>query len=199
MDVYSYGMIGYEIITRTSVLSGSQVSGDALIYMIKTESQKPDESCIDKVDNALVENSVESIIFNTLKKIVYKCWQTDAEDRPKISAVKQRLDELNQNQKICKDETDIEAKHLMTHRNLNTTELPAKEILRTTTPIEEQVTKERTGKRSAYCISLIISAVLTGFFSFAIRLQHSQQADNTKTMTYPVIFLAINENYFEQI
>ena len=192
MDVYSYGMIGYEIITRTSVFSGSQVSGDALIYMIKTEGQKPDESSIDKVDNALVENSVESIIFHTLKKIVYECWQTDADDRPKICDVKQRLDELHQNQKICKDETDIEAKRLMTHRNLNTTELPAKELLRTT-PIEEQVTKESTGKRSAYCISLIISAMLVGFFSFAIRLQHSQQADITKTMTYSVIFLAINE------
>ena len=193
MDVYSYGMIGYEIITRTRVFSGSQVSEDALIYKIKTEGQKPDESSMDKVDNAQVENSVESIIFNTLKKIVYECWQTDADDRPKIYDVKQRLDELNQNQKICKDETDIEAKHLMTHRNLNTTELPAKEILRTTTSIEEQVTKERTGKRSAYCISLIISAVMVGFFSFAIRLQQSQQGAITKNMTYPVIFLAINE------
>ena len=39
MDVYSYGMVGYEIIARKSVFSGNQVSNNALIYMIKTDQK----------------------------------------------------------------------------------------------------------------------------------------------------------------
>jgi len=41
MDVYSYGMIGYEIIARKRVYSGSEISMDALMFLIRDTGQKP--------------------------------------------------------------------------------------------------------------------------------------------------------------
>ena len=120
MDVYSYGMIGYEIITRKVVYSGNQVPHDALIDLIKTKGQKPDPSCIDEVANNLEKNSSDSTVLDELNKIVNQCWQTKAEDRPKISDVEKRLNELATKQQIYSKKTNSKIEQLISRRKLNT-------------------------------------------------------------------------------
>jgi len=95
MDVYSYGMIGYEIITRRRVFGESQVPLDVLMYLIKIEGQKPDESLMDEISNSLENRCSDHKIYLVVKKIVQQCWQNEAKDRPKISDVKENLEELN--------------------------------------------------------------------------------------------------------
>ena len=119
MDVYSYGMIGYEIITRKVVYSGNQVPHDTLIDLIKTKGQKPDLSCIDEVANNLEKNSSDSAILHELNEIVSQCWQTKAADRPKISDVKQRLKKLATKEQIYSKKTNSKVEQLISSRKLN--------------------------------------------------------------------------------
>ena len=117
MDVYSYAMIGYEIITRKKVFSGSEAPLGLLIDMIES-GQKPDQRHIDEIAHTLVMNSSDSVIFYKLKDIVYQCWQTKAEDRPKISVVKKRLDKLAKNKQIYDKMTNFQVESLIDSRKL---------------------------------------------------------------------------------
>ena len=113
MDVYSYGMVGYEILTRKAIFSGSNVNYDLLMHMIKTEGQKPNTTLIDEIARYMEKGSFEATIFQELKEIVFHCWETKPEDRPKISQVKERVDQLVQTQKIHDEATDQEAMSLV--------------------------------------------------------------------------------------
>ena len=73
MDVYSYGMIGYEILTRKRVYCDSTASYKLLIELIISVGQRPNESNLKEVDNSLSPKSVDSRIFKTLNAIVKKC------------------------------------------------------------------------------------------------------------------------------
>jgi len=117
MDVYSYGMTGYEILTRKEVYSGSQVNIEVLMYKIKFEGQKPDTNFFDTIASNLEKNSSDLAIFNELKKIVYHCWQTEANDRPKISQVKQELNQLTQILKLKRQKTEQEVFSLTSKLN----------------------------------------------------------------------------------
>ena len=120
MDVYSYGMVGYEIITRKQVFSGCLVKQDLLIDLISTRGQKPDQSYIDEEANTLKRNSRDFVIFHELENIVYQCWETKAEDRPKISVVKKRLNDLVHNEQIFGMKTNLQVESLIARRKLNT-------------------------------------------------------------------------------
>jgi len=109
MDVYSYGMIGYEILTRKRVFDGSQVPLDVLMYLIKNEGRKPDESCLNKVSKTLKKTKNEHKIFSKLKTIVQQCWKTDAQKRPKISNVKKDLENFSTMENVCKIDQAVKA------------------------------------------------------------------------------------------
>jgi len=58
----------------------------------------------------LEKNSSDEEIFNKLKQIVQQCWETNSENRPKISAVKSCLATLRTQSKEIYDRTrDVEA------------------------------------------------------------------------------------------
>ena len=116
MDVYSFGMIGYEVITRERVYSGSQVADATLIELIVDRGQKPNIQSIDNVGDILVADSIDKAIFDKIKKVVYRCWQTNAENRPKISEVKRDLDLLAQREHIYDKVNDNEATALIIER-----------------------------------------------------------------------------------
>jgi len=118
MDVYSYGMIGYEIITRKVIFSGCSESLSVLLELIAEKGQKPSTNCIDIIKSTLQEHSSESVIFRTLKEIVYDCWQIKAKERPKISDVQQRFDKLVQNVNMDDKDTDSRAAELIKRRKL---------------------------------------------------------------------------------
>jgi len=105
MDVYSFGMVGYEILTRKEVFSGCNVPHGALLDLIKENGEKPNVEYIE-VAKTLSRDSDESIIFETLKEIVYQCWKFEAKDRPSMSNVKESIDELKQTKPIYDKETE---------------------------------------------------------------------------------------------
>ena len=88
MDVYSFGMIGYEIITRQVVFKDAAVTLDVLVTLIMSNGLKPNEKLIKEVKESLPENSIDSKIFDHLRAIVQACWKTLPEERPKVSTVK---------------------------------------------------------------------------------------------------------------
>ena len=112
MDVYSYGMIGYEILTRKHVYFGANASTDVIIHFIMMQGLKPDACLTVEVENSLAENSNESAIFRELLLLVKQCWQTNPKDRLKIFAVKQRLIALAQDKQIYDKSSDAEVKTL---------------------------------------------------------------------------------------
>ena len=118
MDVYGFGMIGYEILTRTVVYSGVAISSDLLLRLIKETGQKPDVECLSKVGKSLEQNRYDKETFNKLEDEVKKCWQTDAKDRPLISDVKKRLEKLALAKQIYDKTTDDTVKTVVGQRNL---------------------------------------------------------------------------------
>ena len=116
MDVYSFGMIGYEILTRKAVYSGASVSSAAVLSLIKLEGQKPDVTIMNQVETSLKEISNDSQIFGVLVEIVKQSWETDPEDRPKIADVKKKLTNLAQSKKIYDKATNEDAEAVVERR-----------------------------------------------------------------------------------
>ena len=115
MDVYSYGMIGYEILTRKRVFAGAAIRSDKLLHLIMTQGLKPSTV---EVKKFLMQNCKDSEICLELEEIVKQCWQTMPEERPKISELKQRSNELVQNKIIYDKASDEEIETLIEKRNL---------------------------------------------------------------------------------
>ena len=125
MDVYSYAMVGYEILTRQVIYSGGGVPGDLLLSLIMQTGLKPNEKSLDDVANDIKENSGDLAVLHKLRMLVEQCWQFDPKDRPKIFDVKKNLDQLSRTENIYGDETDnavklfIEKIQLQSERHLN--------------------------------------------------------------------------------
>ena len=166
MDVYSYGMIGYEIITRKPVYSGSAVSVATLLTLIAEKGQKPSKDYISKEAKTLTKNSSDWGIFHELKKVIYQCWQTAADDRPRISEVKQQIDKLAQDEKVYKKAINAKAKSLIIRRKLKT-QLPEK-------------------KKSSKA-KLIAFSILAMILAFGIGMYRSQKSCSCS-------FLALNHS-----
>ena len=120
MDVYSYGLIGYEILTRHRVYANRNVPFSLLITMVKDLGQKPDISILNEVARTLIStgSTTENQIFSTLEEIVKQCWQTEPSGRPTICEVKDSLDRLALSENIFGETTDREAKDLVALRKL---------------------------------------------------------------------------------
>ena len=185
MDVYSYGMIGYEILTRRTVYSGSQVPHEALIYMIKFLGQKPNESYIDEVASELIESSSDSMIFYKLKSVVSRCWQTKAEDRPKISNVKRDLDKLALNEQIYDKATDAKITFLIEKRKLNSRVFFEERSSEKYTFLLKVFQKSVVSK---FALCFCYLTIFTMFVAIASKIMvDRQKADDS------VVFLAMNE------
>ena len=108
MDVYSFGMVGYEILTRKTVFTGCQVSYSTLISQIIDRGVKPDESYLNDVENDLEDNSRDMMIFRKLREIVKSCWIFYPENRPEIFDIFNQLKLLTETPNF--DNLEIEEK-----------------------------------------------------------------------------------------
>ena len=169
MDVYNYGMIGYEIITIHVVYSGNSVAYDTLVYLIKTVGQKPDESYLET--DALMEANSDLEIYAELVNTVRQCWQFASKDRPKISDVKTKLNGLALSNEIHDKKTDENAKSLIVKRKLNLEQNDSK-ISATTQKWENVV---------GVCFVLSLFLTMGGFLAIKPR-----------TIIDPVGFLSVN-------
>jgi len=119
MDVYSYGMVGYEVITRREVFHGANVHFDTLLHLIKTTGQKPDTRIFDNVESTLERNSQDLKIFLELSEIVQSCWQYKPSVRPTMSVVKKKLNDPLWRDRMYNNKVDQKAKALIALRKLN--------------------------------------------------------------------------------
>ena len=81
-DIYSYALIGYEIITRHRVFSDAGISYNAIIYQIQQNGQKPNMNIVNDIEKSLDQNSDDKTIFIQLKTIIEKSWNYEANKRP---------------------------------------------------------------------------------------------------------------------
>ena len=87
MDVYSYAMIGYEIITRQQVfVATGGVSCDLIRKLIMENGQKPNQDCIKQVQEKLADE-IDLAIFNNLYQTIKQCWHLVPSDRISIQAI----------------------------------------------------------------------------------------------------------------
>ena len=115
MDVYSYAMVGYEILTRQVIYSEGNASQNVVPrFGIK--------NCLDDVANDIKNNNGDLAIFNKLKEVYKQCLKTDPQHRPNMCDVKKDLYQLARTEKIYDDETDQAVKLLIEKRKLNPTE-----------------------------------------------------------------------------
>ena len=121
MDVYSFGMIGYEIINRQRIFQGpSRFSIQMITFLIKNEGQKPDEKTFDETEKCL-NYETDLQVFQCLKNIVIDCWKTNAKDRPTMKQVKNELEKFN-------DEEEFETEHLKkTRQSFSAKRIPLSE------------------------------------------------------------------------
>ena len=158
MDVYSFGMIGYEILTTKAVYSGAGVSTGVVLNLILFEGQKPDETIVNEVENSLfVKTSNDSEIFRELNKIVKQSWETDPEDRPKIADIKKRLEDLAQSKMIYDKATDKAAKAV-----------PESKKLQPTLKYFEERPKNTTATKQWFMLSIL--TILIFFVAFILNL-----------------------------
>ena len=122
MDVYSYGMIGYEILTRSAVYKGCNIPLRALMELIKSKGQNLDLKILDDIyDSSLEKGSEDSKIFSELRNIAQRCWQYEPEDRPNMHALKQDLKEMDTSYSIYDAATNEMAKELVSVKTSKST------------------------------------------------------------------------------
>ncbi|XP_076810332.1 uncharacterized protein LOC143453066 [Clavelina lepadiformis] len=93
MDVYSYGMVLYAILTRRPAFSSDNPISGAIIEVIKSLGQKPYQPYLDNAESSL-KNKLEDLqIFLFLKDIMVRCWDFEVKSRPDIQRVYDEIDE----------------------------------------------------------------------------------------------------------
>ena len=87
MDVYSYAMIGYEIITRQQVFSANTIPLTLIIELIKNTGLKPDKTLMIE-SSAVLNDKNDILISKILIETVQECWKTNPQERPSIRNTK---------------------------------------------------------------------------------------------------------------
>ena len=94
MDVYSFAMICYEVITRQAVFQDVRANVNLLMNLIASRGQKPNIKLIDDLEGKMKEQNkadADLKIFQHLNNIMKKCWCYEANDRLSMIEVYQSL------------------------------------------------------------------------------------------------------------
>nr|CAB3259490.1 CBL-interacting protein kinase 33-like [Phallusia mammillata] len=90
MDVYSFGMIIFEMITRKSIFHGVAVNMDVLIALILSQKQRPNVQEVEKIKNT-VSKQADLQTLELMEKLMNLCWSQKPEDRPPMDNVRDEL------------------------------------------------------------------------------------------------------------
>ncbi|CAK8673658.1 unnamed protein product [Clavelina lepadiformis] len=89
MDVYSYSMVLYEILTRERVYGKANASMDIVVTLIISQGIRPEEKLTNVVRDGLTCADLE--IFNSLEKVMKESWVKDPNERPQITCIRDQL------------------------------------------------------------------------------------------------------------
>ncbi|CAK8692379.1 unnamed protein product [Clavelina lepadiformis] len=106
-DVYSFGLIGYEVITREHVFSSSnppQPNPNIIIELIKCNGLKPDPKFVERMAESIAQGEDQEI-FKLLKSVMEDCWVR----RPDINEIFECLAEKYKQMDTSKISADVEA------------------------------------------------------------------------------------------
>ncbi|CAK8682243.1 unnamed protein product [Clavelina lepadiformis] len=96
MDVYSYGMVLYAILTRHLAFSSDEPfspNPGLITHIIIHCGQKPKQKYLDDVESTLKDKPEDLEIFKFLKDIMVRCWDFEVKNRPDIQQVYDEIDE----------------------------------------------------------------------------------------------------------
>ena len=92
MDVYSFAMVCYEVITRQAVFQDVRANVNLLINLIGSRGQKPTTKFIDNLEEEVKNQNITNLeIFQQLRSIMEKCWCLEPENRLSMKEVLQRM------------------------------------------------------------------------------------------------------------
>ena len=95
MDVYSFAMVCYEVITRQKVFQDVRANVSLIMNTIAYHGQKPNTKIIDDLEQKLQrQNKVDYEIFQHLRKIMENCWCETPTNRLSMNGVYQSLVEF---------------------------------------------------------------------------------------------------------
>ena len=110
MDVYSFAMVCYEVITRQAVFQDAKANVTLLTNLIASRGLKPNTQLIDNLEDEMKkENSADLEIFQHLKNVMEKCWCFKAEDRPSMKKVVQEMNKFGASKESYESDTKSEA------------------------------------------------------------------------------------------
>ncbi|XP_076804542.1 receptor-interacting serine/threonine-protein kinase 3-like [Clavelina lepadiformis] len=101
MDVYSLGMVIYEIVTRHGAYGGCP---GIIQNLIKECGQKPDLKHVQKVKSELQDKPQDFMMFQLLETLMEQCWNFEANSRPDINEVHHKTN--TKCQEVLKEVTD---------------------------------------------------------------------------------------------
>ncbi|XP_076809509.1 uncharacterized protein LOC143452429 isoform X2 [Clavelina lepadiformis] len=94
MDVYSYGMVLYAILTKHPAFSSDEpVNPGIIIEVIINRGQKPKQKYLDDVESSLKDKPEDLEMFKFLKAIMVRSWDFEAKNRPDVQEVYDEIDE----------------------------------------------------------------------------------------------------------
>ena len=114
MDVYSYAMIGYEILTRSLVFRPAGASFNVVVDAISTLGQKPNPQPVRDVENELKkeEHLEDYEIFKIMKSSMENCWKHSPNARPKMRDTWKSLAEFAKSENPYEDAIKEHARYL---------------------------------------------------------------------------------------
>ena len=110
MDVYGYGMTGYEILTRKQVYSGNALGFARVVDKIEKEGIQPNPKYLREAADKCSTKDLE--VFCELKQVVLQCYVTNRNGRPAISNIWKILSGLAKSHGIYNEEITKEAINL---------------------------------------------------------------------------------------
>nr|XP_002123667.1 receptor-interacting serine/threonine-protein kinase 1-like [Ciona intestinalis] len=92
MDIYSYGIIIYELLTRIAAYSDALVPKDVAQCAIVAKCERPNLQQINQAENDIKQDQKQDLqIFKTLRSMMIRCWDQEPTLRPNITQVLETL------------------------------------------------------------------------------------------------------------
>nr|XP_026692994.1 kelch-like protein 12 isoform X7 [Ciona intestinalis] len=129
MDIYSYGIIVYEVLTRIRAYSDSTAGKEIFVEHI-CNGKRPNQSKLDVVDKQLKQHQKQDHeIFLKLQSLMKECWQHEPTKRPKATKILETTTttlrgEVTDIDTLESEQLDLASYYEVSGQQLNARDLP---------------------------------------------------------------------------